>query len=143
MQEQLEHILLESQNKPIYLSTRITQKESKMLDEIRGWLQTERSLSTVSKQETVMHTIRVAYEYMQTQIAHMDGKLQHIVHTIPEEMESISNTEPTQNESKNFIEAHRVRANSQNVHIKKTQKELMAEQVLSDQYPSNKAVSKW
>jgi hypothetical protein len=74
LNEKLEDIILEGEGKQVFLSTRITQKESQMLNEIRGWLQTERNLSTVSKQETVMHTIRVAYEYMSTQIAHKDNE---------------------------------------------------------------------
>ena len=56
----------------VYLSTRITQIENKMLQEIGGWLQTGNQTATIRKQEIVRHTIRMAYEFLHMQIADID-----------------------------------------------------------------------
>jgi hypothetical protein len=91
MRQQFEDIILEGESKQVFLSTRITQKENKMLDDIRIWLQTQRNLSTVSKQETIMYTIRLGYEFMQLKIAEMDGKLENFSPSkIPQEVDDFS-----------------------------------------------------
>lgn len=56
----------------VFLSTRITQIEHKMLTEIHGWLQTENQTATIRKQEVIRRTIRMAYAHLQTQLVHMD-----------------------------------------------------------------------
>ena len=66
---------MESAFAEVFLTTRITQVENKMLDEIRTWLQTENQTATIRKQETVRRTIRMAYEYMQILIAQNDNKI--------------------------------------------------------------------
>jgi hypothetical protein len=72
MSEHYDDIILEGDNKQVWLSSRITQKEHKMLDEIRGWLQTQRNLSTVRKQEVVMYVIQTAYENLMSTIREID-----------------------------------------------------------------------
>jgi hypothetical protein len=57
----------------VHLSTRITQIENKMLQEIGGWLQTGNKTATIRKQEVVRHTIRMAYEYLCTQLDGIDS----------------------------------------------------------------------
>lgn len=64
-------------HKTCYLSTRITQVEDKMLNEIGGWLQTGNKTATIRKQEIVRRTIRMAYEYLQIQLAHIDTQNTH------------------------------------------------------------------
>lgn len=72
----MEHPFDEKSNfDTIFLSTRITQTEHNMLSEIQGWLQTTNQTATIRKQETVRRTIRMAYEYLQTQIAELDKNL--------------------------------------------------------------------
>jgi hypothetical protein len=66
---------LESAFAEVFLTTRITQVESKMLDDLRGFFQTENQTATIRKQEAVRRTIRMAFEYMQILIAQMDNKL--------------------------------------------------------------------
>ena len=86
----------------VFLSTRITQVEHDMLNEIWGWLQTENQTATIRKQEVVRRTIRMAYDYLQTQIAHMDEPAEepkiHLVDNSPtiENVRIISSTKPTQ-----------------------------------------------
>jgi hypothetical protein len=48
----------------VNLSTRITQDTCNKLAEIQGWLQTERELSTVSKQEAIEKAIRHYHEFI-------------------------------------------------------------------------------
>lgn len=76
--------------KTVFLSTRITQVENQMLNEIGGWLQTANVTATIRKQEIVRRTIRMAYDYLQLQIADMDKQNADIspepenhTHTIP------------------------------------------------------------
>ena len=101
----------------VYLSTRITQTEHKMLNEIQGWLQTANQTATIRKQETVRRTIRMAYEFLQTQIAHMDEvaatESTQIVDDSPtsEIVVDISPTKPTQDKFDNMMDTYREIAN--------------------------------
>jgi hypothetical protein len=101
----------------VYLSTRITQTEHKMLNEIQGWLQTANQTATVRKQEAVRRTIRMAYEFLQTQLAHMDEiaatESAQIVDNspTPEIVVDISPTKPTQDKFDNMIDTYREIAN--------------------------------
>lgn len=101
----------------IYLSTRITQVEHKMLNEIQGWLQTANQTATIRKQEVVRRTIRMAYECLQTQLAHMDEvaatESAQIVSDspTPEIVVDISPTKPTQDKFDNMMDTYREIAN--------------------------------
>jgi hypothetical protein len=86
---------LESAFAEVFLTTRITQVESKMLDDLRGFFQTENQTATIRKQEAVRRTIRMAFEYMQILIAQMDNKLI----TFPPQPQKTT-TEPTQKDNK-------------------------------------------
>lgn len=87
----------------VFLSTRITQIEHDMLNEIWGWLQTTNQTATIRKQEVIRRTIRMAHEYLQTQIAHMDKLAEEpptqVVNNSPitENIRIISPTKTTQN----------------------------------------------
>lgn len=80
--------------KEVFLSTRITQIENQMLMEIGGWLQTANQTATIRKQEIVRRTIRMAYEYLQMQIADMDKQIANNSPE-PEHTPRISHTKQT------------------------------------------------
>jgi hypothetical protein len=116
----------------VFLSTRITQVEHDMLTEIQGWLQTENQTATIRKQETVRRTIRMAYEYLQTQIAHMDEPAEkpqiHLVDNSPtiEKPVDIPPTKPTQQETEKYLKDvyemsnnYKYSPRTQNTHNKK------------------------
>lgn len=116
----------------VFLSTRITQVEHDMLSEIQGWLQTENQTATIRKQETVRRTIRMAYEYLQTQISHMDEPAEkpqiHLVDNSPtiEKPVDIPPTKPTLRGMDDMIETYKEIGNNftytprtQNAHNKK------------------------
>lgn len=59
----------------VNLSTRITQNACNKLAEIQGWLQTERPLSTVSKQEAIEKAILHYHEFiMQANCMHDEAR---------------------------------------------------------------------
>jgi hypothetical protein len=109
----IDDIILEGDSKMVYLSTRITQKERKMLDEIQGWLQTERSCSTVSFQETVMRTIRFAYDSLQAQIAHIDNEQNDKVIQMPERHPNPPVTPQNAHKDENWIQQMREISNKE------------------------------
>jgi hypothetical protein len=90
----------------IYLSTRITRIEHKMLNEIQGWLQTTNNTATIRKQETVRRTIRMAHAYLLSQIESMDEVSSEIQHEPVTQIVSIMPAPVTKNQQSFDIKAY-------------------------------------
>lgn len=65
-------VLLLGDGEQKFVTTRMTQKEINMIEECKGWLQTSRIGSTVSKQEAHIRLVRMGHHFMNLLIAHED-----------------------------------------------------------------------